>query len=261
MAIITRAQWGAAPTRGAGNPLGNPTGVTVHYEGPKIGSRPHDQCPALMRSIQKFHQDVRGWADIAYNLTVCEHGAVFEGRGASRGNAANGSTTGNLSRYSVCALVGVGDPVTDVLESGVLDGVDYLRSASGRSLPTIDCHSDWFATACPGPELRAWVKAGAHRPGGAASAIPNLPAPAPEPAPKPAPAPKELNVRLIDLRDVSPYVTGPGVKPMQRLLGVPADGLGGPGTRAALGAAQRRAHLAVDYIFGPDTAEALLAGK
>lgn len=82
----------------------------------------------------------------------------------------------------------------------------------------------------------------------------------PFPAPKPAPS-KGLNVKIIDLRDVAPYVTGPGVKPMQRLLGVPADGLAGPGTRAALIAAQKRCGLTADAIFGPATAEALLAGK
>jgi peptidoglycan hydrolase-like protein with peptidoglycan-binding domain len=262
MAFITREQWGAAAPRGTGNPLGDPTGVTVHWEGPKIGTRPHSQCAALVRSIQAFHQNTRGWSDIAYNLLGCEHGDVFEGRGASRGNAANGSTASNLGRYSVCALVGQGDPITDTLKAGILDGVAYLRRASGRALPTVDCHSDWFATSCPGPDLRAWVKAGAGHPAGdPASSIPNLPA-TPAPKPKPAPAPsKGLNVKLIDLRDVSPYVTGPNIKPLQRLLGVPADGLAGPGTRAALGAAQRRARLAVDYIFGPNTAEALLAGK
>ena len=91
MAFYTRAQWGAAAPRGTGNALGDPTGVTVHWEGPKIGSRPASQCAALVRSIQAFHQNGRGWSDIAYNLVVCEHGDVFEGRGASRGNAANGA--------------------------------------------------------------------------------------------------------------------------------------------------------------------------
>lgn len=81
------------------------------------------------------------------------------------------------------------------------------------------------------------------------------------PAP-PARTQRTLTVKLIDLRNASrALVRGPGVKPLQRLLGVPADGLGGPGTRAALGRAQQRAGLPVDYIFGPATAEALLAGK
>ena len=126
--------------------------------------------------------------------------------------------------------------------------------------------SEWAGgpRACPGPDrirqfndvLVPWM--GGGKP--AASSIPNLPKPAPKPAPKPSTS-KGLDVKLIDLRDVSPYVTGRNIKPLQRLLGVPADGLAGPGTRAALGAAQRRCGLAVDYIFGPNTAEALLAGK
>ena len=122
--------------------------------------------------------------------------------------------------------------------------------------------------SCPGPDrikqfnavLVPWFKAQASQPHTTNPPASPLPPVLTKPAPKPAPQ-KALNVKLIDLRDVNPYVTGPGVKPLQRLLGVKADGLGGPGTRAALGAAQKRARVTVDYIFGPDTAEALLAGK
>ena len=180
--FITREQWGAAAPRGTGNALGNPTGVTVHWEGPGVGTRPHAQCAALVRGIQAFHQNVRGWSDIAYNLMVCEHGDVFEGRGADRGNAANGSTASNLSRYSVCALVGTGDPITDTLKGGITDAIAYLRAESGRALPAVDVHSDHFATSCPGPDLRAWVKAGVSVPAAPpASSIPNLPTPKPAP--------------------------------------------------------------------------------
>lgn len=78
---------------------------------------------------------------------------------------------------------------------------------------------------------------------------------------KPAPT-TGLTVKTIDLRNANKaLVTGAGVKPLQRLLGVTADGLGGSGTRTALGNAQKRCGETVDYIFGPATAEALLAGK
>lgn len=87
------------------------------------------------------------------------------------------------------------------------------------------------------------------------------PAPAKKPANKPTPT-KGLNVRLIDLRNAHrTLVKGPGVKPLQRLLRVPADGLAGAQTRKALIAAQKRAGLKADAIFGPATAEALLAGR
>jgi hypothetical protein len=87
--------------------------------------------------------------------------------------------------------------------------------------------------------------------------------PTPPPAPKPTPA-KGLNVQTIDLRNANRVlVKGPGVKPLQRLLGVTADGLAGAGTQAALHAFQARVFGAAgaDNIFGPQSAEALLAGK
>lgn len=278
--LITRAQWGAAPARGTGNALGNPTGATVHWEGPGVGTRPHSQCAALVRGIQAFHQNTRGWTDIAYNLMACEHGAVFEGRGAHRGNAANGSTASNLSRYSVCALVGTGDPVTDVLKGGILDGVAYLRAESGTPLPVIDCHSDHFPTACPGPDLRAWVKGGANRPGAAdrpggsvgdaASSIPNLP-PAPKPAPRPTPKPA---VKAPAFPLPAGWYFGPKSGPRESVSGyyghrddlrkwqaqmarrgwtIAVDGLYGPGTAQTARAFQLEKRLGVDGLIGPAT--------
>ena len=85
--MITRAQWGARPYRPGGNTFApRLAGVTIHWEGPGIGTRSHDRCDELARQIQAFHMDTRGWTDVAYNLMVCEHGHVFEGRGRYRGN-------------------------------------------------------------------------------------------------------------------------------------------------------------------------------
>jgi peptidoglycan hydrolase-like protein with peptidoglycan-binding domain len=76
------------------------------------------------------------------------------------------------------------------------------------------------------------------------------------------PRPQELTVENIDLSNADrKLVTGPGVKPMQRLLGVTADGKGGSKTKAALNAYQRRVFGKADNVFGPVTASALLAGK
>lgn len=127
----------------------------------------------------------------------------------------------------------------------------------GIGADAIHQHRDYYATQCPGTLPVAHIREQVRI---ALAAPAPTPAPTPKPAPAPAPS-KGLNVKLIDLRDVSPYVTGPGVKPLQRLLGVPADGLAGAGTRAALGRAQVRIFGKADYVFGPATAEALLAGK
>ena len=248
--IITRAEWGARPATGEGNALGDPKGVTVHYEGPKMGSRSHDKCAALVRSIQRFHQVTRGWTDVAYNLMVCEHGYVYEGRGAKRGNAANGSTASNLARFSVCALVGAGDKTPTVMLDGIRDAIDYLRKEGGAG-SIVDCHSDHTATSCPGDALRGWVRAGAPR-----SGAPSKPAPAmPKPKPKPTPIPafpgltkrgsKGRAVGLVQARlkargwriavdnDFGPS-TDSIVRAFQREKGLVVDGKVGPATWAAL---------------------------
>jgi len=71
-------------------------------------------------------------------------------------------------------------------------------------------------------------------------------------------------VRTIDLRNASSAhpvttATAPGLKPLQRLLGITADGIGGDHTRWALGAQQKVHGVAVDFIFGVNTANALLS--
>lgn len=82
----------------------------------------------------------------------------------------------------------------------------------------------------------------------------------------PTPSKGRLVVPEINLKDAgngSRLVTQPAlaIKAMQRLLGVTADGLAGNDTRRALGDAQARAQLTVDFIWGPDTASALLDGR
>lgn len=38
-------------------------------------------CADVVRNIQKYHQDVKGWHDIGYNFLVAYTGDVYEGRG------------------------------------------------------------------------------------------------------------------------------------------------------------------------------------
>lgn len=262
----TRAQWGANSPKTALTyvPPARRTEFFVHYEGANPLTQSHDRCAAKVRQFQLYHQRVNGWSDIGYNLLVCQHGEVFEGRGWDYVGAH--CPDHNTSGYGVQVMIGGSQEPTPEALATCRRVYDEACARSGKTLAKKG-HRDGFATACPGTALYRWVQDG--MPGGVeapASAVPAVfekPAPAPVPA-APTPRPKPaggLNVKLIDLRDVSPLVRAPGMKALQRLLGVPADGLGGPGTRAALGAAQRRCGLTIDYVFGPNTAEALLAGK
>jgi hypothetical protein len=113
-----------------------------------------------MRSIQNYHMDTQGWSDIAYNLAVCEHGYIFEGRGKGKGSGANGTSDANHNYPSVCALVGENDPQPSALDNGIADAVAKLRGwGVGTSMRG---HRDFVSTACPGNAIYNKMKDGRY---------------------------------------------------------------------------------------------------
>lgn len=123
----------------------------------------------------------------------------------------------------------------------------------------------WGGHSCPGT-LRAGqrldVIARAQTLRGVAP-TPTKPAPTPT---KPAPTlTGGIRVNVLDFSHVTTastsWVRGPGVIPLQRLLSIRADGLGGPATRATLVTYQRNHSLNPDGVFGIITASSMLAGR
>ena len=149
MDIISRAEWGArAPRSRATVSWGDRTEVVVHYsEGPTTQT---------VRSIQDFHLDGRGWADIGYNFLVDVQGRIYEGRGwLTVGAHAPGH---NASGIGVCMIGRDGDATPAALRS-IRAVYDEACRRAGRSLAKLG-HRDVYATSCPGDQLYAWVKAG-----------------------------------------------------------------------------------------------------
>ena len=159
MKFVSRAQWGAQYAKGSGAIAGPVRGVTLHWEGPKMGAFSHDKCAGKVRTIERFHAVTRGWAGIAYNLLVCPHGYVFEGRGAGVRSAANGTSNigGNDQWYAVCYLGGQGDGFSDAAKIAVVDAVRYLRETGGAG-QAVNGHRDHHATECPGDAIYAWLQ-------------------------------------------------------------------------------------------------------
>lgn len=159
--IVGRTEWGARPPRSAAPPI-RPSGITIHWEGPPMGSYGHYGCKGKVREIQRFHMDNRGWSDVAYTALVCRHGDVFVGRGPNRRTAANGSNAGNTAHLAVCVLMGQGDTLAAAALAGVRDAIEWLRrEGAGHEVRP---HSYWRPTACPGDELRHAIAAGVLEP-------------------------------------------------------------------------------------------------
>lgn len=259
--LISRAQWGARPASGSGNAINaKPLGVAIHYEGPKMGRRDHARCKALVQSIQRYHQVNKGWADVAYNFLVCEHGYIYEGRGIGKGSAANGTTLANARYYAICALVGEGDATPDAMLAGIRDAVLYVRARGAGQAVT--GHRDHFATACPGTPLYNWLKAGMPVTG-AAPARPVTVSrgevrPALVPASKPAPGlPAFPGVSRPSSR-VSGATRAFQTRLKARGWVITVDGVHGNATTAIIRRFQTEKHLRpVDGIGGPATWVAL----
>lgn len=158
--FVTKEAWGSTLGRQATprtHPIGATKGVTIHWEGPTMGSFPHSQCAGKVRSIERFHEQTRGWADLAYSGIVCPHGYVFEGRGVGTQTAANGSSDDNDDYYALCYLGGQGDPFTDAGKVGFIEGVQWLRS-EGDAGREVNGHRDHKSTECPGDVIYRWLQ-------------------------------------------------------------------------------------------------------
>lgn len=116
MDIVTRAEWGARPPKDPPTPTVAREAFLHHTVG--SGSSP----AGYMRSMQRFHQDVRGWNDLAYNYVVDPKTlAVFEGRGGSiRPGAQKGHNTNTV------AVAVMGNFVTEQPTERLLDTIADL---------------------------------------------------------------------------------------------------------------------------------------
>ena len=131
-----------------------------HTAGAQCSTR--DACSAQMRSIQAYHMDTNGWADIGYNYLVGGDGAVYEGRGWPK----VGAHTYGYNSVSV-AISLMGD-FTNVLPSAAMLQAtkDLINCAETQGVLTSNYrmfgHRDGGCTACPGnrlyPEIQTWPR-------------------------------------------------------------------------------------------------------
>ena len=146
MELIRRSGWGALPPSGKPVPIVTPVrDLFLHHS---AGS---DGGPETVRGIQRFHQDTRGWADIAYTWLYSPRDRVFyEGRGP--GVAGAHTRSHNRTAHAVCVL---GNYELDTVPGHVIvDLADWARWHGGTWGPNrYRPHSAVGSTACPGKNL------------------------------------------------------------------------------------------------------------
>ena len=199
--IVSRREWGAATSvpGGRGQPLSTRRFFVVHW--PVMSDRnEHQWC----RDIERIHRNQGYAVGPGYNFLVGQSGTIYEGAG--RDNRGIHCPGRNEDGFGVCMLqpsTAGGTPtaaVSQAAKNGARALYDWLCSATGRTL-TRTWHGAHFATACPGPDLRAWVQAGMPATGGA-----------PGPGPEQPPAIEEVEMITSALSDsgvFNVFVVGP----------------------------------------------------
>ena len=160
--VYTRKDWGAARPKREPEDLPDAaiTELVVHYSGTAAEARDnHAECDDVVRAIQRYHQETRGWNDIGYSWLTCKHGGVYEGRGWSIYPAA---TLGhNYHTQAVCFVGGDKAGRDDVTPAG-REALTYVVREFHRLIGAgkgVVGHRDRVQTACPGDELYAWIRA------------------------------------------------------------------------------------------------------
>lgn len=244
--LVKRAEWQARKPKSRSTvALTEPS--TGHWNGPKVTVRgqptwEHSVCPSLVRGIQNFHMDGRGWSDIAYNFLICPHGYVFEGRGLDVVNAANGTNIGNRTSHAIMWLAGKENPFIDSEKSGFRECVRYVADSTKAPDECVG-HRDHKATECPGDERYNWIRQGMLLPGAVTP-------------PSPPPPEDEFPVLRLESR-------GEAVKRVQTIIrdkaggDIAVDGIFGPNTHKRVMDVQRLFGLQPDGVVGPKTWDVL----
>lgn len=155
MKIISRPQWGAKAWRGTpySTPLSSRTHFLVHYHG---GPPPQSEGPWVPKNVEAIHLG-NGWSGTGYNFMVGQDGKIYEGRGWSYvGAHCPGMNTKGIGVY---VAIGGNQQPSEAAKRSVRWLYDEANRKTGRTLYK-SWHGNHYATACPGPHLIAWVKAG-----------------------------------------------------------------------------------------------------
>ncbi|XP_061568303.1 peptidoglycan recognition protein 6 [Cololabis saira] len=163
--IIPRCVWGAEPYRGTPTKLSLPLSFLFihHTSTPSQPCLTLQQCSADMRSMQRFHQDDRGWDDIGYSFVAGSDGHIYEGRGwhwqgaHTLGHNAVGFGVSFIGDYNASL------PTQHAMEL-VRERLASCAVGGGRLVSnfTLQGHRQVVNTACPGDALYREIQGWEH---------------------------------------------------------------------------------------------------
>ncbi len=154
--VRPRSSWGARAYRGTPEVAPYLRRAIVHHTVSTNAYSP-GQVPSLLRSIQAYHQDARGWDDIGYNFVIDRFGTLWQGRAGDMRTAVIGAHASNNNWGSV-GVAFLGDATGSVTSAaltsyGRLIGWKLFLGGVRPSSTNVVGHRDVGQTACPGNAL------------------------------------------------------------------------------------------------------------
>lgn len=171
--IVSRAQWGARQPTTCDTPIyGTTMGAVIHHT---AGSNSYTaaESPGIVRGIQAYHMDAKGWCDIGYNFLVDRYGTIFEGRAGGIDKQVRAAHSGNfdvnlntvgialMGEFSATSVpkAAKGSLVKLVAWRFALAGIPAKGtfSTGGITLNRISGHRNVISTECPGDAAYSWI--------------------------------------------------------------------------------------------------------
>jgi hypothetical protein len=155
--LICRDAWGARSARPGGK-RHTVTRMTLHHEAVVLGD--NRNAPGRLRQDQRFHQDQKGWVDIAYHVAVDRNGNLYELRSTeiAGDTATDYDTTGHF--LVLCE----GDFDQEAVPEAQLHGTAVAFAWAAQNFriktDTLAGHRDFAQTSCPGTNLYAHLSSG-----------------------------------------------------------------------------------------------------
>src|ERR1700759_2959029 len=155
--MLCRDAWGARPARPGGRAQ-TITRMTLHHEAVVLGD--NRNAPERLRQDQHYHQDQKGWIDIAYHVGVDRDGNIYELRSTeiAGDTATDYDTTGHF--LVLCE----GDFDQEAVSEAQLHGAALAFAWAAQNFriatTTLAGHRDLAKTSCPGANLYAHLSSG-----------------------------------------------------------------------------------------------------
>jgi len=156
--IVTREEWGAEPPKYSYSNHPYIDKLTLHHAA-CCSAEDLEEGKSQVRWIQDFHQNGRGWNDIAYHFLIDRAGNIYQGRPETVvGSHVGGANTGNIG---VCLLGCYHPPeencfqtMTEKSGESIIHLFGWISDAYGQNPASLLGHRDYFGnTACPGDNV------------------------------------------------------------------------------------------------------------